>query len=234
MHLAAYGFWGDDTCEILSYFRPEDIKRGSGLKIESELMIAVEEKNDSVRDWLLENDPDLMYQKSSGSSALHIACMIKDYDTTRSLIAKVAKEKNMDTVKEFVTAVNTYGCTLLFDALLLESKMGYTLDSQKMLKFLDLFIENGVDLGKKILGDFTGEYVIFNSILNCPSLQDFDLTTAAVKMLNSDQDIKIDFNKIDYKLFMDEGNIEKILSLEDYDADQKSTALNKIKEALVD
>lgn len=234
LHLAAYGFWGDETCEILSYIRPEDIKRGSGLKIESELMIAVEEKNGSVREWLLENDPDVMYQKASGSSALHIACMVNDYDTTERLIERVTREKGIGAAKEFVNAQNKYGCTPLYDALILHSDRVYTLDSQKMLKFLDLFIENGVDLGKEILGEYTGKYIIFNHIIACPQLQNFNLVTAVVKMLNSGQDIKIDFSKTNvYKFFTNQSNIDKILSLEDYDAHQKSIALNKIKEALI-
>jgi len=235
LHIVAKAFSMDAAQEMLPYIRPQDIKRGSGLKIESELMAAIEEKNVALRDWLLENDPDLMYQKKSGSSALHIACMIKDYDATERLIKRVAEEKGSDAVKEFVNSVNTYGCTPLFDALAMGSHRGYQLDSNKMLKFLDLFIENGVELGKVNSGECTGEYTIFNRIITSAILEDLDLPSAVVKMLSSGQDMTIDLgHHIIQRFFTNESNIQKILMLGGYSTSQKTTALDKIKEALVD
>jgi len=232
LHLAAYGFFGDKIEEMLPYFRPQDIKRGSGLKLESELMAAIEEKNIVLRDWLLKNDPDLMYQKKSGSSALHIACMIKDFETTKDLIKRVTEEKGSDAVKEFVNAVNTYSCTPLFDALVMGSDED-PLDNHKMLEFLSLFIKNGVELGKENSGNFIPQHNLFNAIITSRILEDLDLAAAAVKMLNSGQDIKIDLKKSGIReFFTNESNIQKILLLEDYNVAQKILALNKIKEAL--
>ncbi|AVP87033.1 hypothetical protein phytr_700 [Candidatus Phycorickettsia trachydisci] len=234
LHLAAYGFFGDKIEEILPHIRPQDIKRGSGLNLESELMAAIEEKSIVLRDWLLENDSDPMYQKKSGSSALHIACMIKDYETTECLIKRVAEEKGIEAVKEFVNAVNTYGCTPLYDALVMGSSRG-TLDNDKMMKFLSLFMENGVELNRGNSGKDTGKYTIFNKVVTSHLLEELDLdrASAVVKMLNSDQDIKIDLKKSEIReFFTNESNMQKILLLEDYDAAQKSVAFNKIKKAM--
>jgi len=233
LHLIAWGLFSDDIQEILCHIRPEDIKRG---QMGSELMEAIEEKNTVLRDWLLENDTDIMYVKASGSSALHIACLIKDYETTQRLIQRVAGEKGTSAVKEFVNAVNKYGCTPLYDALILDSPYPEKpLDNNQMLKFLSLFIENGVDLGAKNSGKRTGEYTIFNTIITSHLLQNLDLASAVVKMLNSGQDIKINFkNPTISNFFTDKINIQKIILLEEYDLSQKFTALNKIKEELID
>jgi len=231
LHYIAVGFWPDDAYEILRYIRPEDIKRGS---TGSELMGAIENLNTTPRDWLIENDLDVMYQKASGSSALHIACMVGDYETTERLIHRVAKEKGPHAAKEFVNAVNNYGCTPLYDALVMGSSRG-TLDNDKMMKFLSLFIENGVDLSRENSGNDTDKYTIFNKIVTSHILQELDLdrASAVVKMLNSGQDVTIDLKDTGLReFFTNEANIQKMFLSEGYDAPQKSLALNKIKEAL--
>ncbi|AVP87035.1 hypothetical protein phytr_720 [Candidatus Phycorickettsia trachydisci] len=233
LHLIAWGLFSNHIYEILSHIRPQDIKRGL---MGSELMEAIEEKNTILRDWLLENDADVMYRKSSGSSALHIACLIKDYKTAERLIQRVAREKDTSAVKEFVNAVKESGCTPLYEALVLDSPNSeIPLDNHHMLKFLSLFIENGVDLDKKNSGKRTGEYTMFNTIITSHLLQNLDLASAAVKMLNSGQNIQINLkNPTISSFFTDKINIQKIILLEEYDLSQKFTALNKIKEELID
>jgi len=158
--------------------------------------------------------------------------MIKDFETTKDLIKRVTEEKGSDAVKEFVNAVNTYGCTPLFDALVMGSDED-PLDNHKMLEFLSLFIKNGVELGKENSGNFIPQHNLFNAIITSRILEDLDLAAAAVKMLNSGQDIKIDLKKSGIReFFTNESNMQKILLLEDYNVAQKILGLNKIKEAL--
>lgn len=113
LHIAAYGCFHDVLGELLHYLEPQNIKRGSGLKIDSELMIAIEHKNTALIDWLLENDTDITYRNESGQSALHSACIIKDDKIIERLISKVAREKGHNAAREFVNAADDEGTTCL-------------------------------------------------------------------------------------------------------------------------
>ncbi|AVP87034.1 hypothetical protein phytr_710 [Candidatus Phycorickettsia trachydisci] len=233
LHLAASGYFAGVIEEILPYIRPQDIKRGSGLKLESELMIAIEEENTTLRDWLLENDTDLMYKKASGASALHISCMVKDYETTERLIKRVAQEKGIEAAKEFVNDQDKHGCIPLYEALVVGQK--HSIDNHKMLKFLDLFIEKGFDFNQELSLTDQFKCMSFNFLFHSCTLDSDLVVLTVVKMLNSGQDIAIYLkDPCVREFFINESNIQKMFLLEVYDTPQKSLALNKIKKALID
>ncbi|AVP87235.1 hypothetical protein phytr_2790 [Candidatus Phycorickettsia trachydisci] len=140
------GKFGGITAEILSCFRPEDIKKVPGVK--SELMIAIESRNTEAINWLLENDTNLNHQNASGSTALHISCREKDYHTTKRLLEKRANPN----------ITNLYGHTPLFD---LVDKYALTseINEELLVNFLHLLKDYGANFNLK-KGEAHGGFVV--------------------------------------------------------------------------
>jgi len=206
------------TAEILSYFGPGNIKRVSGE--ESELMAAIKARNIEAINWLLENDPDLNYQKASGSTALHMSCMMKDYDTTKCLLEKGANPN----------VVNTYGCTPLFDVIIRVNEDAFS--EEIMIDFLRLFKNYKADFNLK---NHQGQ-TIFEQYLapNTPfSKIDINYNKAALEILKLSQNIEINLIK-GYigKFFMNIDNLKELIT-QDIEIQGKITIFCGLQKALV-
>jgi len=220
LYLIAHRLIAGSTAEILSYLRPEDIKRDFGA--ESELMIAIKAKNTEVINWLLENDPDLNYQKASGSAALHMSCMMKDYATTKRLLEKGANPN----------VINTYGCTPLFDVIIRVNEDAF--NEKIMVDFLRLFKDYKADFNlKNNEGQTIFEQYLApnNSIPFCKV--DINYDKAALEILKLSQDIEIDLSKVYVgKFFMNIDNLKDMVK-QDVDTTNKITTLCKLQKALI-
>jgi len=213
--------FGNITEEILPYFRSEDIKRGPG--VESELMIAIKERNIEAINWLLENDPDLNYKKASGSTALHMSCMMKDYDTTKRLLEKGATPN----------VVNTYGCTPLFDVIISWGKGASSITEELMVKFLHLLKSHKADFNlKNNQGQTVFEQYLAPNGFTPFGKVDINYNKAALEILKLNQDIEIDLSK-GYvgKFFMNVDNLKELMT-QDIDINKKIATACKTQKLL--